>query len=113
MPAKAGAEGAFVPGGESIKNALQEGKRGCIRPIGRKKRSTDRKNRLVQLLFDAFRQLVLVVADPLRQDIINDSPMISIAFLHTEHDAVAPVITNVNGEKRIGCIGNAAEVEFL
>jgi hypothetical protein len=69
--------------------------------------------RLVQLLFNGFSQLVLVVAHPLRQDIIYYSPMIGIAFLHAEHDAVAPVITYVNGEKRISSIGNAAKVEFL
>lgn len=96
-----------------IKNALQEGKKGYIRRWRQIKRQNDLMKRLVQLLFYGLGQFVLVVANPLRQDVVNDSPMAGIAFFHAEHDAVAPVVTYVNREKRVGSIGNTTEIEFF
>lgn len=67
----------------------------------------------MQGFLDGLTELVLVVAYPLWQDVINDTPVVGIALLHTEHDAVAPVVANVYGKERIGVAGYAAEVELF
>jgi hypothetical protein len=67
----------------------------------------------VQGFLDRLTQLILVVANPLWQDVIDDTPVVGIALFHSEHDAVAPVITYIYRKERIGVAGYAAEVELF
>ena len=67
----------------------------------------------MQGFLDGIVQLVLIVAYPLGQDVINNPPAIGIPLFHAEHDAVTTVVAYINCKEGIVSITYAAEIEFF